>query len=111
MLPEGSEVPLRIRIGETLALIASAGADLLKNERECFAAGPRKLRFISPIADGADQIAAEVALELGWELELVLPFERSVYRASLGNHGARERFDALVERAGCLLELPGGSRP
>ncbi|MES2327023.1 MAG: hypothetical protein V4499_06785 [Pseudomonadota bacterium] len=107
VLPAGSEERLRKRIGDTLALIASAGADLLQDERECFAEGPCKLRFISPIADGADQIAAEVALDLGWELQLVLPFERSVYRASLGNHGARERFDALIERAACLLELPG----
>ena len=107
MIPAGTEETLRNRIVEALALIASAGAELLENERECFAVGPGKLRFISPIADGADQIAAEVALELGWELQLVLPFERSAYRASLANHGARERFDALVERAACLLELPG----
>jgi hypothetical protein len=107
MIPAGTEETLRNRIVEALALIASAGAELLDNERECFAVGPGKLRFISPIADGADQIAAEVALELGWELQLVLPFERSAYRASLANHGARERFDALVERAACLLELPG----
>ena len=70
-------------------------------------AGEPRLRFVSPIADGADQIAAEVALELGWELEAILPFERADYRASLANHGARERFDALIERASCLLELPG----
>jgi hypothetical protein len=66
-----------------------------------FAARPAKQRFISPIADGADQIAAEVALELGWELEAVLPFEREHYRASLANHGSRERFDALLGRAAC----------
>ena len=107
MLPPGSEELLRKRIGEILAVVASGGADLLEMERDCFAIGPSRRRFISPIADGADQLAAEVALELGWELQVVLPFERSAYRASLANHGARERFDALVERASCLLELPG----
>src|SRR5439155_3299035 len=60
-----------------------------------------------PIADGADQIAAEVALELGWDLQTILPFEREAYRASLANDRARERFDALLARATCLLELPG----
>ena len=64
---------------------------------------------MSPIADGADQIAAEVALKLGWELQVVLPFARAEYRASLANDGARERFDALIERASCVLELPGDS--
>ena len=78
-------------------------------EQDCFAPVPLRLRFVSPIADGADQIAAEIALELGWELQAILPFGRSEYRASLANHGARERFDELMERATCVLELPGHS--
>jgi hypothetical protein len=89
--------------------LAEAGGALLRREQECFAPGPPRLRFVSPIADGADQIAAEVALELGWELQAVLPFGRADYRASLANHGARERFDTLLQRASCILELPGHS--
>jgi len=107
VLAEGDVERLRDRVRETLLLIEEAGRELLQRERDCFAPGPARLRFVSPIADGADQIAAEIALELGWELEAILPFSRDVYRASLANHGARERFDALVERACCLLELPG----
>jgi hypothetical protein len=104
--PDGTE-HLVGRVRETLGLIAAAGADLLGKERNCFSDDELLLRFISPVADGADQIAAEVALELGWELQVVLPFDRSTYRASLANHGARERFDALLERAVRVVELPG----
>jgi hypothetical protein len=107
VLPEGAIPVLRERVGDVLRQIEHAGRDLLDKERDCFAALPPKLRFVSPIADGADQIAAEVALELGWELQAVLPFERSAYRASLANHGARERFDRLLDRSSCVLELPG----
>src|SRR4051812_39398909 len=107
VIPQGGVDALRERIRATLKLIAEAGADLLELERDCFAPGPCQRRFVSPIADGADQIAAELALELGWELEVILPFERSAYRASLGNYEARTRFDALLERAASLLELPG----
>jgi hypothetical protein len=107
VLPEGSVPILRDRIRDVLVRIAEAGRDLLEQERACFAPGEPRMRFVSPIADGADQIAAEVALELGWELEAILPFERADYRASLANHGSRERFDTLIERASCLLELPG----
>ncbi|MEP6982145.1 MAG: hypothetical protein ABI853_00690 [Sphingomicrobium sp.] len=107
MLANGSGAVLRDRISQTLALIASAGADLLARERGCFAPGPCQLRFVSPVADGADQIAAEVALELGWELQAILPFERSAYRNSLPNEGARAGFDALAGRAASVLELPG----
>ena len=109
-LPEGSAEQLRSQIHEVLMLIADAGEALLRKEQDCFARVPLQLRFVSPIADGADQIAAEVALKLGWELQVVLPFARAEYRASLANHGARERFDALIERANCVLELPGHSR-
>ncbi|MEO8455279.1 MAG: DUF4231 domain-containing protein [Sphingomicrobium sp.] len=107
VLPAGSVEPLRARIRDVLLLVAEAGEALLQKERDCFAPLPPRLRFVSPIADGADQIAAELALELGWELQAVLPFGRTEYRASLANHGARERFDALLERATCTLELPG----
>ena len=68
----------------------------------------RALRFVSPIADGADQIAAEVALELGWELQAMLPFDRARYRASLANRRrARALRRAARASAACVLELPG----
>jgi len=107
VLPEDSVPILRERVRDVLRQIEQAGRDLLERERDCFAGLPPKLRFVSPIADGADQIAAEVALELGWELQAILPFERTHYRASLANEGARERLDGLLDRAACLLELPG----
>ena len=106
--PEACEPYDRERAARCAAAHRARGTRLYERERDCFALGsPPRLRFVSPIADGADQIAAEVALELGWELQAVLPFERADYRASLANHGARERFDALLERASCVLELPG----
>ncbi len=97
------------RLREMFELIEAAGQGLLDREQDCFAEAPLRRRFVSPIADGADQVAAEVALELGWELQAVLPFERAYYRSTLANHGARERFDALLERATCVLELPGAA--
>ena len=38
--------------------------------------GPLKpwLRILSPLANGADQLVARIALQLGFELEVVLPF-------------------------------------
>jgi hypothetical protein len=107
VLPEGSVPVLRERIRDALRRIEESGRALLEAERDCFAHFALRMRFVSPIADGADQIAAEVALELGWELQAILPFERAHYRASLANDGARDRLDALLSRAACVLELPG----
>jgi hypothetical protein len=98
---------LGARIRETLQLVEQVGGELLERERACFAPGPPKLRFVSPIADGADQIAAQVALDMGWELEAILPFARDSYRRSLANDTAREQFDSLLARSTSVLELPG----
>src|SRR5690349_15635268 len=105
VLPAGSVPALRSRIRDVLVSIEQSGRDLLQSEQDCFAPSPPKLRFVSPIADGADQIAAETALELGWELQAIVPFERAVYRDGLANAEARDRFDRLIERAVCVLEL------
>jgi hypothetical protein len=98
---------LGARIRETLQLVEQVGGELLERERACFAPGPPKLRFVSPIADGADQIAAQVALDMGWELQAILPFARDSYRRSLANDTAREQFDSLLARSTSVLELPG----
>lgn len=90
-----------------LEMLAETAKELVRSEASCFAPVPPTLRFVSPLADGADQVAAEVALELGWQLQAVLPFPREQYRASLANDEARSRFDSLIDRASCTFELPG----
>ena len=107
MLPEGSVPVLRERIRHVLTQLEEAGRALVSKDRDCFASSEPRLRFVSPVADGADQIAAEVALDLGWELQAILPFERQAYRDSLATADARGRFDTLIGRAACVLELPG----
>ena len=106
-LPPGSLGALRDRIREVLSLVSDAGLGLFHKEEACFGPEPPRLCFVSAMADGADQIAAEVALELGWDLQAVLPFERTEYRATLANDAARERFDELLTKCSCVLELPG----
>ena len=109
MVPDRAIDPLRDCISRTLALIAAAGRDLLERHGDLFAPGNCRLRLVSPLADGADQIVAEVALALGWELQAILPFERSVYRETLASDDSRKHFDGLIERAERVLELPGDS--
>lgn len=84
----------------------TAARDIYDRNRAIFSDAPIIYRMISPLADGSDQAAAEAALERGWELQAILPFERSMYRESLEAEG-RDRFDRLVERAHSVLELPG----
>ncbi|QNM82181.1 hypothetical protein H8M03_09120 [Sphingomonas sabuli] len=105
-LPEGEVGTIVERIRAVLAEVKACALDLHRREAAHFADCAPRLLFVSPLADGADQIAAEIALELGFELHAILPFERGIYRTTLHESGLA-RFDDLLGKATCVLELPG----
>ena len=106
-LPPESLLTLHERLRTVLETLADAAAQVHLANRDFFSAAEPQLLFVSPLADGADQIGAHIALELGYRLHAVLPFNRDRYRNELCDDEARTRFDTLVERAQCVLELPG----
>jgi hypothetical protein len=112
-LGAASMATLSERITATLKLIGECTMRLFETRPVCFSPEAPRMRFVTPIADGADQIAAEAALALGWEIEAVLPFARDYYRTTLADDEARRRYDALLARASRVLELPGeqGAEP
>ncbi len=75
-----------------------------------FGDAPSAFAMVSPLADGADQFAARAALDRGWRLQAVLPFARAIYAADFIGEDPSETFDALLARAGGVLELPGDRR-
>jgi hypothetical protein len=70
---------------------------------------PVRLRVVSPIAAGADQIVAEAGLDLGYTLHCPLPFERARYADSFHDcdKPALEGYWQLLDRAERVLELNG----
>jgi hypothetical protein len=105
-LPDEAVQTIVERLGATLVQLKAGAIDLYEREQALFDDTPPRLLFVSPLADGSDQIAAELALDLGFELQAILPFDRETYRTTLHNSGLK-RFDELVCRATCVLELPG----
>jgi hypothetical protein len=102
--PEPSFIPrprLAFRVGITGARVLDAAAltamreklpEVLGNVRmvfhklasepgvaELYVSAPPLLRLISPLAEGADRLAAEAALALGYQLEAALPFAATEY--------------------------------
>ena len=65
------------------------------------------IRMITSLADGADSIAAEEALAIGWALDTVLPFSRDDYLADFTEDGPRTDHEALLARSHSVFELPG----
>jgi hypothetical protein len=66
----------------------------------------RKLRLLSPLAEGADRLVANVAVELGMELAVVMPMPRGVYHTEFSSGESVAEFDALYARANDIFELP-----
>jgi hypothetical protein len=66
----------------------------------------RTLRVMSPLAEGADMLVAEVALECGIELVVPLPMPEAVYLNDFQSADARNRFTGLRNQASDVLELP-----
>jgi hypothetical protein len=66
----------------------------------------RKLRLLSPLAEGADRLVANVAVELGLEFSVVLPMPLSVYQTEFSGQDAITEFDVLCAQAIDIFELP-----
>ena len=94
------------RISDAVRDVTTVALDQYLANRDWFGQSPPQLLMVSPLADGADQIAANAALANGYALHVVLPFSREQTRAEVAEP-FREEFDRLADSAGCLLELPG----
>ncbi|MDH3719145.1 MAG: hypothetical protein OES79_13590, partial [Planctomycetota bacterium] len=66
----------------------------------------RRLNVMSPLAEGADQLVAEVALELGIDLTVPLPMSKDLYLQDFDTPDSRARFESLCDRAIDVFELP-----
>jgi hypothetical protein len=79
-------------------------AKLLRTLRQDYP--DRRLQVMSALAEGADQLVAEVALELNIELLVTLPMAKGVYRDDFASADTTQHFEALCARATDLYELP-----
>ena len=97
----------RLRVDAALADIADVSSAIWARAGHWFAPEPPEFRFISALAEGADRISAEMALERGFILDAALPFPASVYADDFPDPRSREAFKTLLARAQTVLELPG----
>lgn len=95
------------RLELLFADIVAAARDIAAEYGKYFADAPPRITLVSPLAEGADQAAARVAVDLGIELQAVLPFARDDYEQDFPSETGRARFRELLGEARCVLELPG----
>ena len=94
------------RIANALNWLESAALAVLAAERELFGDEPPIFTLVSPLASGADQITAAAALDRGWQLQAVLPFDRAAYAATMSAEEA-DQLGLLIDQSHCVLELHG----
>ena len=71
-------------------------------------AAPREtFRLVSSLAEGADSLVAQSAIERGWPIDVVLPFPRQEYAIDFDHPRASGELDDLITSARSLFELPG----
>lgn len=95
------------RVAAVLTAIMAKSEAVRARAADLFDPRPSERRLVSALAEGADTLTAELALGLGYRLEVLLPFARAVYAADFEDARDRAAFDALAGRASALLELPG----
>ena len=77
------------------------------DDASLFAPAAPRMHLVTPLAEGADQLAARVALAKGCAIEAVLPFAREAYEQDFAEGAPRDSFNALLTTARSVLELPG----
>ena len=114
-LPQAQEARLKSEIAKVLDEIA-AGADAAhKTYAAFFSSLPPSFSLVTGLAEGADTLAAEVALDRaarGFTLAAALPFATEEFEKDFKSDNARKKLHELVACAKSCLELPGErSRP
>lgn len=66
----------------------------------------RRLSIMSSLAEGADRLVAEVALDLHIDLTVPLPMRKDLYTQDFVTPESRTQFESLCNRANEVLELP-----
>jgi hypothetical protein len=98
---------LQQRIEALLSQLTAAVAAIHRKDSEAFASEVPCLRLVSALADGADSLAARVALAGGWRLDVCLPFPQDVYAQDFTPGESRGQFLALSSSATAVFVLPG----
>lgn len=107
-LAESALPRLRRQTADVMVLLQGIVDEALTAHADVYSAEPPpRLRAVSALAEGADTLVAELALERGMELEAPLPFAVAEYERDFPPGAARETFHRLLGGAAAVFELDG----
>ena len=95
--------PNRLAVGE--ATVTARLVHVLRAIR--IGCGGHRRVAVSSLAEGSDRLFAEVALRLGYQLDVLLPFLSADYETTFSDATTTPVYRALLGRAKTIRELPG----
>jgi hypothetical protein len=98
---------LRPILQKLLMIAEKTLAQVWRTNGGILSAEPPSLRLVSPLAEGADQIAGEAALAQGWHLDACLPFTREIYSHDFRDKESGAAFQRMLASAHSIYELTG----
>jgi hypothetical protein len=113
--PASSYSFVKQRLGEVFASIDSKLAVIAQDENSNYSADPHKVRLVSGLAEGADQMAVMVKPE-SWALDAILPFPHDSYAVDFRKSAAgdkrdvSEEFEKALKNAATIVALPDDPR-
>jgi hypothetical protein len=112
--PSSSFAFVERKLGEAFAFIDSTLAEL-KKENSDYSDKPHRVRLVSGLAEGADQMAV-AAKPANWELDAILAFPRQIYATDFRESAAGDKtdvtgkFEEMLARATTTVALPNDPR-
>lgn len=99
-LPTGVDDKLQSAVDEVFSGLRDAAAKIQRAE-------PAQLRLHTPLASGADQLAAKSAHASGYDVLALLPFAPDEYRNDFAEGHELDAFDHALNAAHEIVALPG----
>lgn len=106
-LREDSRQKIILEVSRVITGLHEAAAAARARYSDFFAAGSSQISLVTALAEGADRIVAEAAVNQGWALNAVLPFAMDAYKASFDAANSHDEFENLIAHAKSVLILPG----
>ncbi len=109
-LDPGDQLRQTAAVADVAREIRDICNDLPSDVRSLYAPGAALIRVVTSVAEGADRIGARVALEMGFGLDCVLPFERTAFAHDFESEESRDEYEGLLAKARAVFELDGSRR-
>jgi len=106
-LPDEAMPRVEVASKRIFTQIASSLNEVAGITQDQFSGETRLIRVISSLAEGADRVTAQSAMEIKAEIQCPLPFHRDEYEEDFNAMDSRADYRTLLDQASAVMELNG----